>query len=140
MKLKFPWQIFEKYSYIKFHKNLSGESRTVPCRWTDRQTDVMKLAVFFFSAILRTHLKIENAGDSNTCSQLEEESSIKLNLYSEVVWNTKKLQFSLINEQNNTNDSAPTQTENQVTNFLIMTDDWFLGNMQGCQCKYTMST
>jgi len=43
---------------------------------------------FFFGgggAILRIRLKIENAGDGNTCSQLQAELYIKLNRYSEVV-------------------------------------------------------
>jgi hypothetical protein len=31
MKLEFPRQSFEKYSNIKFHKNLSSGSRVVPC-------------------------------------------------------------------------------------------------------------
>ena len=39
MKLLFSRQIFEKYSYIKFHENPSSESLDVPCGRTDGQTD-----------------------------------------------------------------------------------------------------
>ena len=39
MKLEFSRQIFEKYSIIKFHENPPSESRVVPCRRTDTQTD-----------------------------------------------------------------------------------------------------
>jgi len=38
-KHPFSWQIFEKYSNIKFNENLSGGSRVVPCGRTDWQTD-----------------------------------------------------------------------------------------------------
>jgi hypothetical protein len=36
MKLQFCWQIFEKYSVIKFHENPSGGSMVVPWGQTDR--------------------------------------------------------------------------------------------------------
>jgi hypothetical protein len=39
LKLKFPWQIFEKWSNIKFHTNLSSESRVVTWVRTDRRID-----------------------------------------------------------------------------------------------------
>jgi hypothetical protein len=39
MKLEFSRQIFEKYSNIKFHENLSTGSRVVPRGQTDRQTE-----------------------------------------------------------------------------------------------------
>ena len=42
MKLEFSRQMFEKYSNIKFHENLSSGSRVVPADAhtdTDRQTD-----------------------------------------------------------------------------------------------------
>jgi hypothetical protein len=42
MKLEFSQQIFEKYSNIKFHENLSSASRVVPNGLTDRQTDEAK--------------------------------------------------------------------------------------------------
>jgi len=45
-KLEFFKQIFEKYSYLKFHENASSESR-VPCGRTDRQTDKTRLTVVF---------------------------------------------------------------------------------------------
>ena len=35
MKLEFSRQIFEKYSNIKFHENLSSGSRVVSCGQTD---------------------------------------------------------------------------------------------------------
>jgi len=35
MKIKFPRQIFEKYSNIKFHENPCNERRVVPCRRAD---------------------------------------------------------------------------------------------------------
>ena len=47
MRLKFSWQIFEKYSNIKFHENPSSGSRVVPWGRTDRQTDMTKLIVAF---------------------------------------------------------------------------------------------
>ena len=39
--------IWKKYSYFKFHENLSGGNRVVPCRLTDRQTDMTKLIFAF---------------------------------------------------------------------------------------------
>ena len=47
MKLEFSRHIFETYSNIKFHKNLSSGSRVVPCGRTDRRTDMTKLVVAF---------------------------------------------------------------------------------------------
>jgi len=35
MKLEFSQQIFEKYSHIKFHENLSSGSLGVPCERTN---------------------------------------------------------------------------------------------------------
>ena len=46
MKVTFSLHILAKYLNIKFHENTSSGSRVVPCRWTDRQTD-MKLIVEF---------------------------------------------------------------------------------------------
>jgi hypothetical protein len=40
MKLEFSRQVFEKYSYIKFHENLSSGNQVVPCGWTE--TDIRK--------------------------------------------------------------------------------------------------
>ena len=34
--LEFPWEIFEKYSNIKFHENSSSGSQDVPRERTDR--------------------------------------------------------------------------------------------------------
>jgi len=39
--------MFEKYSYLKFHENLSGGNWVVPCGWTDHQTDMAKLIFAF---------------------------------------------------------------------------------------------
>jgi hypothetical protein len=47
MKRKFSRQIFDQYSNIKFHENLSSVSTVVSCRRTDRQTDMTKLIVTF---------------------------------------------------------------------------------------------
>jgi len=49
MKLEFSRQNLEKYSNIIFCENPSSGSQVVPCRqtdrWTDTQTDMMKLIV-----------------------------------------------------------------------------------------------
>ena len=37
----------KKISNVKFHQNPSSGIRVVPCGWTDRQTDMTKLAVAF---------------------------------------------------------------------------------------------
>jgi len=47
MKLEFSQQIFKKCSNIKFLENPSSGSLFVPCRQTDRQTDMTKLIVAF---------------------------------------------------------------------------------------------
>jgi len=39
MRLEFSRQSFEKYSNIEFQENPSSESRVVPHKITDRQTD-----------------------------------------------------------------------------------------------------
>jgi len=39
MELEISLYIFEKYSYIKFHENLSSGSGVVACVKTDGQTD-----------------------------------------------------------------------------------------------------
>jgi len=49
MKLECSIQIFEKYLTIKFHENLSGGSRVVPCGRTSGWTDITKLIVAFRS-------------------------------------------------------------------------------------------
>jgi hypothetical protein len=38
-KLEFSWQIFEKFSNVKFHEIPSSGSRVVLRGWTDRRTD-----------------------------------------------------------------------------------------------------
>jgi hypothetical protein len=45
MELEFYWQIFKKYSNIRFNENLSSGSRVIPCRQMERQTDMAKLIV-----------------------------------------------------------------------------------------------
>ena len=47
MKLEYSWQIFEKYSNIKFHENLSSGSWVVPRGQTEGQTDITNLMVAF---------------------------------------------------------------------------------------------
>ena len=47
MKLEFSWNIFEKYSHIKFHENPLSGSRAVPFGQTVGQTDTAKLIVAF---------------------------------------------------------------------------------------------
>ena len=47
MKLEFPQHVFEKHWNIKFHENLSSDSRAVPCGQKDGQTDMTKLIVAF---------------------------------------------------------------------------------------------
>ena len=44
---EFSQQIIEKSSNIKFKKNPSSGNRVVPCRWTDRQTEMIKIIVTF---------------------------------------------------------------------------------------------
>ena len=39
IKLKFSRQIFEKYSNVKFHENISSGSRVVPWERTDGRTN-----------------------------------------------------------------------------------------------------
>ena len=51
MKLECSWHIFKKYSNIEFHENLCIGSWVVPCRWMDRQTDMMKLIVAFWNFV-----------------------------------------------------------------------------------------
>jgi len=52
MKLEFSRQIFEKYSYIKFHESPSSGSRGVPRGraggQTDRLTDIMMMLIVDF--------------------------------------------------------------------------------------------
>ena len=40
MSLEFSRHIFEKYTNMKFHGNLSSGSGVVPCGWTDGETDI----------------------------------------------------------------------------------------------------
>jgi hypothetical protein len=51
MKVAFSKRIFEKFSNIKFHGNVSSGSRVVPCGQmygrTDGRTDMMKRTVAF---------------------------------------------------------------------------------------------
>jgi hypothetical protein len=46
MKLESSWHIFEKYSNIKFHKNLSSGNGVVPWGRTDRQANMKQIIVF----------------------------------------------------------------------------------------------
>ena len=47
MKREFSREIFEKYSNLKFHENLSIGSRVVQCGRMDRQTNMTNLIVAF---------------------------------------------------------------------------------------------
>ena len=49
MKLEFFRRIFETYSNIKFHENMSSEKRVATCGRADRPADVTKLIVAFRS-------------------------------------------------------------------------------------------
>jgi hypothetical protein len=62
MKFEFSWQIFKKYSDVKFHENLSSGSRVIPCWRTDGHDTHDEINSRFFLqfcnfAILQTHLK-----------------------------------------------------------------------------------
>ena len=60
IKLEFSQQIFEKYSTIHFHENLSSGSWVVPCGWAD----VMKLIVTFCSFVnmpKNSYCKLQNS-------------------------------------------------------------------------------
>jgi hypothetical protein len=63
-------QIFENYTNIEFHENLSNGSRVVPCGRTDIQADVTKLIVAFRSFAnapknrARTKPKIQNKNEA----------------------------------------------------------------------------
>jgi len=63
-------QIFENYTYIKFHETLSTGSRVVPCGRTDIQGDMTKLIVAFRSFAnapknrARTKPKIQNKNEA----------------------------------------------------------------------------
>ena len=46
IKLEFPRQIFEKYSNIKWHENLSSGSRVVPCGWTEMTKPIVAFRNF----------------------------------------------------------------------------------------------
>ena len=45
MKLELSRRIFDKCSNIKFHENPSSGGRVIPCRQTDKRTDMKKLKV-----------------------------------------------------------------------------------------------
>ena len=47
MKLEFSLQKFEKFSTIKFHKNLFSDSRVVTCGYREVGADITKLIVAF---------------------------------------------------------------------------------------------
>jgi hypothetical protein len=57
IKLKFCRQIFEKFSDIKFHENMSSGSRVVTCGQIDGRKDRHDEANSRFSQILRTSLR-----------------------------------------------------------------------------------
>jgi hypothetical protein len=61
MKSEFSWQIFEKYSNIKFRENPSSGSRVVPCGQTDGHDE----------ANSRTYLKAQSNGPYTCHSETE---------------------------------------------------------------------
>jgi hypothetical protein len=80
MKLEFHEKIIEKLN-IKFHDNPSSGSRAVPCRWTDRRTDLREFtevnSIFF--SILRTRLKTILATILNEKTNLYLVPSLRMN-------------------------------------------------------------
>ena len=46
MELEFSWQIFEKYTKIKFQENPPNGSRVVPCGRTGGHTDTKRIVAF----------------------------------------------------------------------------------------------
>ena len=52
MKLEASRQIFEEYSNIKFHKNLSSGIQVVPCRQMAERTDMTKLIAAFHNFLI----------------------------------------------------------------------------------------
>jgi hypothetical protein len=78
MKLEISRQIFEKYSNIKFHENPCGGSRSVPCRQTNGQTDVMKPIVAFrnFAQASKDYLP-RKVKESTGCTHYKESCSFR---------------------------------------------------------------
>jgi len=70
MKLEFSQQIFEKYSNIKFNKNLSSGKRVAPFVRTDGQTDMTKLTVAFSPRLKTFQTKVGNLSEPNTAYSL----------------------------------------------------------------------
>jgi len=66
MELEFSRQISEEYSNIKLHQNPSRGSRVVPCRQTDRRTDMTKFVVAF-----RNFANTSEIGNSISASVME---------------------------------------------------------------------
>jgi len=60
METEISGQISEKYRTIKINENPSSGRRVVPCRPTDRQTDMKKHVAFHYFAIAPEK-------NSNTC-------------------------------------------------------------------------
>ena len=52
MKRKPSWQIFEKYSNVKFHESPSSGSRVVPCGQADWQTDMTNVILSFRNFVI----------------------------------------------------------------------------------------
>jgi hypothetical protein len=47
MSLEFSGRTFDKHLNFKFHENTSIGTQVVPCGWTDKHTDMVKLIVTF---------------------------------------------------------------------------------------------
>jgi len=68
MKLELSQQTFGKYSYIKFHENLSLSGQTVAHGQTDKQTDMMKVIIkwLWYLFVSNSHLHT----NSSICTTL----------------------------------------------------------------------
>ena len=61
-------EVFEKYSYIRFHENPSSGSQVVPCGGTDGEADMAKLIVTFRNfANAPTFSSISSASEEISC-------------------------------------------------------------------------
>jgi len=81
MKFELSRQIFEKYSNMKFHENLSNGNKPFPCGrldgWTntDRQSDMTKLTVSFRN-FAKAPEECHNIRMSRTCICLRGERDV----------------------------------------------------------------
>jgi hypothetical protein len=69
MEVKLSRHIFEKYSKIKFHENLSSGSRVVPDGQTDRQTNMTKVMSLFKILRKRPKRSVIPVSNETECSK-----------------------------------------------------------------------